>query len=371
MSAPVRRQPARVSRRQPCTVAAVDLGAASGRVVAARVGPDSLRLTEVARFPNVPVRAGGTLHWDVLRLYQGILDGLRAAGPVDSVGVDSWGVDFGLLDADGRLLGNPVHYRDGRTDGVPDKVLRDIPAPELYAATGLQLMPFNTLFQLVAARDTAQLAAARTMLLIPDLMAYWLTGEIGAERTNASTTPLRDVRAGTWTPDLAGRLGLRPELFPPLREPGSTIGRLTGEVARETGLGPVPVTAVASHDTASAVVGLPARGERFGYVSCGTWSLVGMELDRPVLTEESRLANFTNEVGVDGTVCHLRNVMGLWLLQESLRQWRAEGLDIELTGLLREAAGVPAYTAVVDPDDPAFLPPGDMPARIAAACRRY
>ncbi|MBO3749149.1 rhamnulokinase [Streptosporangiaceae bacterium NEAU-GS5] len=336
----------------------------------ARVGPDTLDLTEVARFPNVPVRAGGTLHWDALRLYRGILEGLRDAGPVDSIGVDSWGVDFGLLDGDGRLLGNPVHYRDGRTDGVMDEVLRVVPPRELYTATGLQLMPINTLFQLFAARDTAQYAAARTMLLIPDLMAFWLTGEAGSERTNASTTQLLDVVTGTWAGGLAQRLGLRPGLFAPLREPGSVIGSLTAGVAEVTGQGAVPVTAVGSHDTASAVVGVPARGRAFGYISCGTWSLVGVELGGPVLTEESRAANFTNEAGVDGTIRYLRNVMGLWLLQESMRQWRADGLDVDLPDLLREAAALPGLRSVIDTGDPAFLPPGDMPGRIVAACRR-
>ncbi|WP_214106156.1 rhamnulokinase [Acrocarpospora catenulata] len=352
------------------TVAAVDLGASSGRVMAARVGPGILDVTEVARFANVPVRVSGTLHWDVLGLYRGILDGLREAGPVGSIGIDSWAVDYGLLDADGRLLGNPVHYRDGRTDGVMEKVLRDVPPTDLYAVTGLQLLPFNTLFQLVAARDSAQSAAARTLLLIPDLIAYWLTGEIGCERTNASTTQLLDVRTGGWAGDLAGRLGIRPEVFAPLREPGAVIGPLTAQVAGETGLGPVPVIAVGSHDTASAVVGVPARGRHFAYISCGTWSLAGVELDHPVLTEDSRRANFTNEAGVDGTIRYLRNVMGLWLLQESLRRWRADGLDVDLDDLLREAARVPALQAVIDPDDPVFLPPGDMPGRIAAACRR-
>ena len=357
------------------TVAAVDLGAASGRVMVGRVGADRLELAEVARFGNVPVRAGGTLYWDALRLYRGILGGLRAAGRaagrLDSVGVDSWGVDYGLLDADGVLLGNPVHYRDGRTEGMMERAFARVPAAELYQATGVQFLPFNTVYQLLAAEGSAQLAAARTLLMIPDLMAYWLTGSAGAELTNASTTQLLDARTRTWAHELMRRLGIRPELFPAIRHPGDRIGELLPEALEETGLaGPVPVTAVGSHDTASAVAGVPAAGERFAYVSCGTWSLVGVELDRPVLTEASRAANFTNEVGVDGTVRYLRNVMGLWLLQESLRTWEAAGLDADLGALLRAAARVPAFTAVVNPDDPAFLPPGDMPARIAEACRR-
>ncbi|NUO60826.1 MAG: rhamnulokinase [Hamadaea sp.] len=346
----------------PVTVAAVDLGAASGRVMTAVVGDDTLRLAEAARFPNEPVRAGGTLHWDVLRLYQGVLDGLRAAGPVDSIGVDSWAVDYGLLDADGRLLGNPVHYRDARTDGVVGQVLGRVPAERLYATTGLQLQPFNTVFQLMAARDTAQFAAAKTLLLIPDLLGYWLTGEIGAERTNASTTQLLDVHTGRWSTELAESLGLPTAILPPLRDPGTPVGVLDPGL----GLGPIPVTAVGSHDTASAVVGVPAAGENFAYISCGTWSLVGVELSAPVLTADSRQANFTNEAGVDGTVRYLRNVMGLWLLQESLRTWG----ESELGDLLRQAAGVPGLRAVVDAGDAVFLPPGDMPGRIAAECVR-
>lgn len=363
-------------RAVEATVAAVDLGAASGRVMVGRAGHGTLELTEAARFPNVPVRVGGTLHWDVLRLYQDVLDGLRAAGrtagPLDSVGVDSWAVDYGLLDADGRLLGNPVHYRDGRTDGVMGKVLATVPAADLYQATGLQFLPFNTVFQLVAAAGGTQLNAAATLLLIPDLLVYWLTGSIGAEVTNASTTQLLNVRTGGWDQGLMRRLGIRPELFPALRRPGTAVGPLLPDVADTTGLGEsaVTVTAVGSHDTASAVAGVPAAGDRFAYVSCGTWSLAGVELDRPVLSADSLAANFTNETGVDGTIRYLRNVMGLWLLQESVRTWEQAGHPVDLETLLREAAAVPPFTAVVDPDDPAFLPPGDMPARIADACRR-
>lgn len=341
-----------------------------GRVAGGRVS-----LSEAARFPNDPVRVLGTLHWDVLALHRGILEGLRAAGraaggDIASVGIDTWAVDYGLLDADGTLLGNPVHYRDERTAGAMDKVLAEVPAEEVYARTGIQFLPFNTIFQLVAAAGTPALAAARQLLLMPDLLAYWLTGERGAEITNASTTQLLDVRRRAWDHELMRRVGVDPGLFASLREPGERIGTLVAEVAEATGLGrDVPVTAVGSHDTASAVVGVPAEGERFAYVSCGTWSLVGVELTAPVLSDASRAANFTNELGVDGTVRYLRNVMGLWLLQESLRTWEAAGLDVALEPLLRAAADEPAFAAVVDCDDPVFLPPGDMPARIAEACR--
>ncbi|WP_151475676.1 rhamnulokinase [Streptomyces albicerus] len=346
--------------------AAVDLGASSGRVMVGRVGPDSLDLTEAHRFPNRPVRVPEGLRWDILALYRGVLDGLRAAGQVDSVGIDSWAVDYGLLDADGALLGNPVHYRDTRTQGVAEKVWATVPATDLYAATGLQYAPFNTLYQLVAARSSSQLAYASRLLLIPDLLSYWLTGESGTELTNASTTQLIDPRTRDWSYDVAARLGIDLELFPPLRRPGSPAGLLQQSVLDETGLtGPVPVTTVGSHDTASAVAAVPAVGERFAYICTGTWSLAGLELEAPVLTEASRAANFTNELGLDGTVRYLRNIMGLWLLQECVREWG----DPDLGELLSAAAEVPALRSVVDAGDAAFLAPGRMPSRIADACR--
>lgn len=376
---------------------AVDLGASSGRVIVGRVVPGDapdgggtrVELHEVTRFPNGPVEVDGTLHWDVLRLHQGILDGLRAAvretqarGDVlAGIGIDSWAVDYGLLDADGALLGNPVHYRDSRTDGVPGAVYAAVGADEHYAVNGLQTQPFNTEFQLVAAAGTAQAGAARRLLLIPDLLTAWLTGRQVAEVTNASTTGLLDVGSRQWSgplvvrlreafpelPELLGADGLLPGLV----EPGTVVGPLSDAVARAVGApSGVPVVAVGSHDTASAVVAVPAETDRFAYVSCGTWSLVGLELDEPVLSTASREANFTNELGVDGTVRYLRNVMGLWLLQESLRTWNAAGLPADLPDLLAEAARVPALTTVVDVDAPEFLAPGDMPARIAAAAER-
>lgn len=350
--------------------AAVDLGASSGRVMVGRVGPDTLRLTEVHRFPNRPVRLPSGLHWDVLGLYAGVLDGLRAAGRLarlTSVGIDSWAVDHGLLDTDGALLGNPVHYRDTRTEGVPEQVWAKLPPTELYAHTGLQYAPFNTLYQLVAARNSAQLQAATEVLLIPDLLAYWLTGTRGTELTNASTTQLIDPRTRAWSHEVADRAGIDLALFPPLRLPGTPAGSLLPAVLEETGLtGPVPVTTVASHDTASAVAAVPAAaGERFAYVCTGTWSLAGLELDSPVLTEASRLANFTNELGLDSTVRYLRNIMGLWLLQECLRAWG----EPDLGPLLDAAAAAEPLRSVVDAGDPEFLTPGRMPDRVAAACR--
>jgi rhamnulokinase len=341
------------------TVAAVDLGASGGRVMAGQVSAAGVQLHEAHRFPNRPVTAGGTLYWDILRLHADVRHGLELAArrfPLASAGIDAWGVDYGLLDETGALLGNPVHYRDARTTGRPALVHAAVPAAELYAVTGIQQLPFNTIYQLAA---TPMLGRARTMLLIPDLLAYWLTGEAGAEITNASTTSLLDVRAQAWATGLIEKAGLPPRIFPPLRRPGEVIG----PVIEPNGLGsPLILTAVASHDTASAVAAVPAAGPDFAYISSGTWSLAGMELGAPVLTAASRAANFTNETGVDETIRYLRNLTGLWLLQESLRCWPGSSLDDLLAG----AARVPPLRFVIDPDDPVFIPPGDMPGRIAS-----
>jgi rhamnulokinase len=343
----------------------------------ADVAPDTLTLREAHRFPNDPVRVGGSLHWDVLRLFHEILAGLRELrdAPPASVGVDSWAIDYGLLDAAGELLGNPFAYRDRRTDGIAERVHQRLPFDELYRRTGLQHLPFTTLYQL-AAEPPSRIAAAERLLLVPDLVAYWLTGQAGTEVTNASTTGLLDVTTGGWAGEVLAAIGVPERLLPPLRRPGDPAGTLLPDVAAETGLpAGTAVTAVGSHDTASSVVAVPAADggpdSDFAYVSCGTWSLVGVELDAPVLTDASRAANFTNEGGVDGRVRYLRNVMGLWLLQESLRTWERAGRSprrADLSALLAAAEALPPGP-VIDPDDPRFLPPGDMPARIAAACR--
>ncbi|MFC8103062.1 rhamnulokinase family protein [Streptomyces sp. NPDC057363] len=362
------------SSAHPSAFAAVDLGATSGRVILGRVGPDDLDLTEAHRFPNTPVRLPDGLHWNLLALFQGTVDGLRQAaraGSVVSIGVDTWAVDYGLLDADGVLLGAPYHYRDSRTDDAAQRVWPRVGPKELYRISGLQHLPFNTVFQLASAAGTSQLDAARTLLLIPDLLVHWLTGTIGAEATNASTTGLYDARTGTWSGELLDRLSIDPALLPPLRRPGDPAGTLLPHVAAHTGLDTsTPVVTVASHDTASAVAAVPATEPHFAYISCGTWSLAGLELDAPVLTEDSRAANFTNELGVDGTVRYLRNIMGMWLLEECRRTWEARGLPTHIHVLLAEAARSRAFGAIVDPDDPGFLAPGDMPERIRAYCRR-
>jgi rhamnulokinase len=341
-------------------VAAVDIGGSGGRVMAGRIGADGIHVGDVHRFPNVPVTTDGTLRWDIRRLYADVLAGLGALGrtcDIQSVGIDTWGVDYGLLDERGALLADPVHYRDRRTEGVR---LAGLVTEDLYAITGIQYLPFNTIYQLAA---TPRLDRARTLLLIPDLLGYWLTGVPGAEVTNASTTALLDVRTREWATGVIGRAGLPLRLFPPLRQPGSVIGPVLASVAGARGVSAgLPVTAVGSHDTASAVVAVPATaGPDFAFISSGTWSLVGMELDAPVLTDPG----FTNEAGVDGTIRYLRNVMGLWLLQESVRQWPGASLE----ALLADAAAAPALRYVIDPDDPVFLPAQDMPARIVSWLR--
>ena len=355
--------------------AAVDLGASSGRVVVGRVGAGDLDLTEVHRFPNTPVQLAGGLHWDILAIYQNVLDGLREAGrgfDIASVGIDSWAVDYGLLDVYGHLLANPYHYRDARTSReVVESVWRRIPASDLYEITGLQHLPFNTVFQLAAAQHNGQLNAADALLLIPDLITYWLTGNIGAEETNASTTGLFDATSRTWSEKVTAALGIDPALLPPLRRPGDSAGPLLPAPLDHSGLAAgTEVVAVASHDTASAVAAIPATRERFAYISCGTWSLAGIELRQPVLSEFSKAANFTNELGVDGTVRFLRNIMGLWLLQECQRTWAAQGQPSHLPVLLAQAAKSEPFACLVNPDDPNFLAPGDMPLRIAQFCRR-
>ena len=358
-------------------VAAVDLGATSGRVMAARVGPGQLTLTEAHRFPNGGVPVGGSLFWDVLGIHREVLAGIAEVartGDLHGIGIDSWAVDYGLLDRDGELLGNPYSHRDPRTRDVPELVARTVGVQEQYAVNGLQQLPFTTVFQLVAARGTAALESAHALLLLPDLLAYWLTGEVGAERTNASTTGLLDVTTGEWAGDLATRLGLPWSILPALRDAGSLVGPVRPQVAADLGIGEVPVVAVGSHDTASAVVAVPASEPGFGYISSGTWSLVGLELDAPVLTEEAREADFTNEGGVDGTIRFLKNVMGLWVLSECVRSWTDRGTPAtDLASLLAGASTAAPLRTVVDINDPSLLAPGSatdpMPERVVGLAR--
>ena len=344
-------------------VAAVDLGATSGRVMLGHVGHNELSVRPVARFPNGPVQREDGLHWDIDGLYQHVLDGLAAAAREDpeicSIGVDSWAVDYALIN-EGRMLAIPFHYRDDRTAPAIERVHKLIPPEELYAANGLQFLSFNTLYQLEAEED---LGRADSFLLVPDLINFWLTGREAAEQTNASTTGLLDIATGRWDDALIERLGLPRRIFPELIAPGTAVGLPRPEL----GL-PGTVTAVGSHDTASAVVAVPATHPDFAYISCGTWGLVGVELEAPVLTPASRTANFTNEGGVDGRVRYLHNVMGLWLLSECVREWQSSDDTVQLAALLAQATALTTPVANFDADDPGFQAPGDMPARIALWC---
>lgn len=355
-------------------VAAVDLGATSGRVMLGYVGPDEVRIAPVSRFPNTPVRTIDGLHWDILGLYRHVISGLAAATRIEpgvgSIGVDSWAVDYALLRA-GQMLGAPFHYRDERTAAGVEATHALVPARELYTANGLQHLPFNTLFQLAADRESGSLDDADRMLLIPDLLGYWLTGRQVAERTNASTTGLLNLSTREWDNALVERVGLPRGILPELVDPGVRIAPLLPAAQTELGLAhAIDVIAVGSHDTASAVVAVPATTENFAYISCGTWGLVGVELEHPVISEAAREANFTNEGGVDGRVRFLHNVMGLWLLSESVRTWESQGHTIDLPSLLDAAAAVTIPVGVIDANDPGLLAPGDMPTRIAELCRQ-
>ena len=349
---------------------AVDLGAESGRVVLGRFDGGRVSLEEVHRFPNTPVRLPDGLHWDVLRFHSEIKDGLAKAmreEEIGGIGIDSWGVDFGLLDGEGALVSNPYHHRDARTEGMMEEAFGLVPKEKIYQTTGIQFLPINTLYQLLAMRGTPLLEAAETMLLIPDLMNYWLTGEKACEYTNATTTQLLDLQEGGWARDLFEGMDLPSRIPAPIVQPATELGPLLPEVVEEVGAGP-PVFAVASHDTASAVVAVPAEGEDFAYISSGTWSLVGVETPEPVVTQEAMEANFTNEGGFGGSTRLLKNVMGLWILQECRRQWAREGHEYSYEELARLAEDAPPAGPLVDPDHPTFLSPGDMPSRIRSFC---
>lgn len=349
------------------TVAAIDLGATSGRVLRAEVGRDTLRLDEVARFENRPVRVGDGLHWSVLGLYDAALHGVAVASrdaSLASVAVDSWAVDYGLLRR-GSLLGIPYSYRDDRTARGLELVDAVIEQPELWQRCGLQRMPFTTINQLMVDRERGLLEAADRLLLLPDLFGYWMTGRMVMERTNASTTGLMRLD-GSWDLELMQRLGIPASLLSEVVHPGAVIGPIDATTRAHFGIQGAPeVLAIGSHDTASAVVAVPMEPGG-AYISSGTWSLVGIETPAPIATREALEASFTNEGGVDGRTRFLKNVMGLWILSESMRTWQAAGERMGLPELLDAAAAVDWRVPVFDPTDVSFYPPGDMPARIHA-----
>ena len=355
----------------PAQFLAFDLGAESGRAMVGRLRSGTLDLREVHRFANEPVRVRGSLHWDVLRLWLDMRRALDAIGnaPLESLGVDTWGCDYALLDEHGRLLENPYHYRDSRTDGMIAAVTERVPAAEIYGVTGIQFMPINTLFQLYAASRTAPrlLDTAGTLFTVPDLFNYWLTGRIAAEYTNATTTQFVDARSRTWALPLLERLDLPARLLPPLTEAGEVLGALDAGVSAP--LAGTPVVLPACHDTGSAVAAIPG-GDGRAFISSGTWSLVGAEVPEPIITARSRALNFTNEGGVCGTTRLLKNVAGMWLLQGCRRSWAAAGRSIGYDELLAAAADERhAFTVLIDPDHAAFLHPPDMVGAIAAYSR--
>jgi rhamnulokinase len=344
------------------TYAAIDLGASSARTFTGRLNGEALELRELRRTPNRPLSLPDGLHWDLTHLFADAVDALRGAGPLDGIAVDGWGVDYGLLDDAGALLGLPFHYRDARTDGVVARAQARVGRDEAYAITGIQTTPINTVFQLLSQEDRPALRDAARIAMVPDLLAYWLSGELANERTNASTTGLLDARSGEWSHELIERLGLPSRPFGALVDAGTALGP-----ARSAhGLGDATVYAVASHDTASAFAAAPLGDEHAAVLSSGTWSLLGVETATPILDRSASEANLTNERGVDGTTRLLKNVTGLWLEQECARAWGADHADLFAAG------GQPCDgpTALLDPDDPSLLAPADMPAAIAAACER-
>lgn len=352
---------------------AFDLGAESGRAVLARIHAASIKIEELHRFPNEPVECAGSLHWDAPRLWLemrqafSMLEGKR----LDGIGVDAWGVDYALLGENGELIENPYHYRDKRTDGVVETVLARVSKNEVYQETGIQFMQINTLYQLFAAkRDTPELLkAARTFLTMPDLFHYWLTGNAVCEFTNATTTQMVNAQKRDWARALMEKLELPADIPAEIVEPGTVVGSLSDELAVHAALRGTPVIAPASHDTGSAVAAIAAR-EGTAFISSGTWSLVGTELDSPLINQDALRLNFTNEGGVRGTTRFLKNVMGLWMLQGCRQSWKAAGKTYEYTELMDLAASAPAFEHMIDPDDESFLRPKDMVAAIDSFCRR-
>jgi rhamnulokinase len=335
-----------------------------------------LRLEEIHRFPNGPVQVLDSLHWDVLRLWTEIKRGLQLAdqassGGLSSVGLDTWGVDFGLLARDDTLLGNPYHYRDSRTDGMLEVAFQYVSRPEIYERTGIQFMQINSLYQLLAMTRSfsPQLCAARTFLNMPDLFNFWLSGRKASEFSIATTSQCYDPRAGDWARDMIGALGIPTHMFGEIVPPGTVLGKLREPVCQETGSPAIPVVASAGHDTASAVAAVPATGKDYIYLSSGTWSLMGVELEKPLITRQSLDYDITNEGGVAGTFRFLKNIMGLWLVQECRREWERSGSSFSYDDLTRLASEAPAFTCLISLEGSRFLPPGDMPGRILAFCR--
>lgn len=351
----------------------IDLGAESGRVLLGALEGGRLALTELHRFANGPVRQPDGLHWDVQHLWREIKNGIRIAVQqvgtnLTSIGLDTWGVDFGLLDAEGRLLGDPFHYRDGRTNGILEKAFLRVPRQEIYQRTGVQFMQINSLYQLLTMQGQPGLEAAQSLLFMSDLFNYWLSGAKANEYTISSTSQCLDAEKRSWSFELLEKMGIPSRIFGEIVPAGTVLGTLRREVAEETGCDLIPVIAVGSHDTASAVAAVPASTQDFIYISSGTWSLMGMEVPQPVMTPASLAYNVTNEGGVYGTIRLLKNIMGMWLLQQSRSEWAEAGRPYSYDQLTAIAAETPAFGPVVQPNATLFLEPGGMVRRIRQFC---
>ncbi|UCD28056.1 MAG: rhamnulokinase [Planctomycetota bacterium] len=357
--------------------AAIDLGAESGRVVQGKITDDKLELIEQHRFPNGPIRTNDELHWDVLRLWtemkRGVAKTAEAGGELKGIGIDTWGVDFGLLDKNDTLICNPFHYRDARTNGILEKAFEIVPREEIFDRTGIQFMQFNTIFQLLSMglADSPLLDVAETMLMMPDLFNFWFTGRKCCEFTEATTSQAYNPRTGGWAIDMIEKLGVPAKIFAHIVQPGTVLGPLRDDVRDEIGIGNVPVIAPATHDTGAAVAAVPATDDQnWVFLSSGTWSLMGAEVKNPIIDDQSLKFNYTNEGGVEGTYRFLKNIMGLWLVQECRRTWQREGKDYSYGELAEMAAAAKPFMAIIDPDETSFIAPGDMPARISDYCKK-
>lgn len=356
-------------------VLAFDFGASSGRAIIGCFDGDKITLEEVHRFSNDPVSVGGTVYWDVLRLFYEIKQGIikaKIAGGFDSIGIDTWGVDFGLIDSEGKLMENPVHYRDTRTAGLVDEAFKTMPKEKLYGITGIQFMELNTLFQLISLKKYRpwMLERADKMLFMPDLFGYMLTGKMCAEYSIASTSQLIDLDKRTWSKEILDAFGIKESVFAPLVQPGTVLGELSKEICEECGVDPVPVISVCGHDTQSAITSVPCEDGDFAFLSSGTWSLFGTELDKPIVNETSMNINITNEGGFDGSTGFLKNIIGLWLIQESRRQWKREGKEYSYADLEKLALAAEPFKCFIDPDAPEFVPHGNIPERVREFCRK-
>lgn len=356
-------------------VLAFDFGASSGRAIIGCFDGEKITLEEVHRFSNDPVSVGGTVYWDVLRLFYEIKQGIikaRMAGGFDSIGIDTWGVDFGLIDAEGKLMENPIHYRDARTVGMVDEAFKTMPREKIYGITGIQFMELNTLFQLISLKKNRpwMLERADKMLFMPDLFAYMLTGKMCAEYSIASTSQIIDLQTKSWSKELLEAFGIKEDIFAPLVKPGTVLGTLTPEICEECGVEPVPVISVCGHDTQSAITSVPCEDGKFAFLSSGTWSLFGTELEKPIVNETSLNINITNEGGFDDTVGFLKNIIGLWLIQESRRQWQRQGEDYSYADLEKLALAAEPFKCFIDPDAPEFVPHGNIPKRVQEFCEK-